>query len=249
MRRAAGDRLTLHVSRVADVAEAEALLAAGADYVGFQCDDLALFDLAPNPLWSDGRMVYAADIPDLMGHLPSGRCVIDLPRERIAAEDLAAIVSGGGTCIQISDFQTPDDTALAAIEAAGLGIIYSGRYLSPGDGPLLPALKASPLPLCAALELQVFPSEGDAFALLLGASTDPSGEIVTLAEIDALATALPLILSLNVTPQNAREIVECLHDTAVLGLGITLSDAEHGAFHTTRPEAAADVLRALAAHR
>ena len=134
------ERLSLHGNRVCSNAEADMLLAAGADVVGFQANDMALFELEADPLWSDERYVYAADIAGYMDNLPVGRCLIDLPVDQIERDVLQLIAQKGGHRVQISSLLSPKPETVALLEEANLTVIYGGRYLSPGDGPTLASI-------------------------------------------------------------------------------------------------------------
>ncbi|WP_300032213.1 hypothetical protein [uncultured Roseobacter sp.] len=238
-------RMTLRVNRVKDGVEARQLLAAGADVIGFQSNDLALFELEADPAWTDGRYVYAADIPDLMSSVPHAQSIVDLPPDQISPETLQTIVDNGGTVVQLSGHNLPPPDVVAMLKEAGLRVVYSGRYLSPGDGPALNRLSGDALPLLDALELQVFPSEQDAFARLQTAADTGAGEVITPDDLLQLAGRVPLVLGINLNAQNAGDVARMFAGSALQGLSITLSPDTHGAFHTLDTDTATSLLPIL----
>ena len=134
---------------------------------------------------------------------------------------------------------------MAAHKQKGIEIIYGNQYVVPEDDPRFLGLINRTWPSLYGIDLQIFPSEEDAWNLLFAPSAEVMQDIVTLPDIEELAKKLPLFISLNYTKENCTIIKETISGLSIKGLSMTLSPTKYGSFHTYEIDELLQILRAL----
>jgi hypothetical protein len=242
-----GRRLALKVHRVATVGELRQLEDLSVDYLGLDVDDDACFHIDPEPFWGDERYVCEDSARDqLLPAYRRARPFVECAREALSPDLVARLAASGVMLIQV-EARRQLDPAVAA-SAAAHGIRFIGRLsLEPEDKPLLDQLTRPELPGLAVLDVQLFPSYGDAWSFLVDTAPTHAGDVVTLEDLRAVAARVPLHVSVNATPRSVRTIVATLASLGVAGLSFTLSPSAIGSFHTVELEALLATLAALQA--
>lgn len=238
----------LKVNRVATGEEAQALEAAGADLVGFHEGDDVLFDIETDPFWTDERYVYSADLAELAAGLTRAEAFVETTSYGLGEALCAKARAAGMQRIQIGDHLALKPSALEACRSHGLSLYYGGRYITAEDVMMAGDLAAAEWPLLEALDLQVFTSTADAWALLSSPPPELTGDIVLMSDLLSLAARLPLFVSLNLTPANCEAVLQALTSTPIRGLSLTLSPESSGAYHTVTVEHAAEILAIAASY-
>jgi hypothetical protein len=117
----------------------------------------------------------------------------------------------------------PPANVRAALRDAGIGIVYGGIEIAHDDDPgwvFSDFTDEQDLGL-SFFQADVLPEYRDSWAFLRDRSPEYEDEF-QIAVLDDLATELPLVVGLNFTPYNVREILEAL--SHVRGLVLTLAD-------------------------
>lgn len=239
-------RLAVMVHRVRTSEEVDRFVQLGVDYVGFHVDDDVVYNFDPDPLYADDRYLLLDDLPDLAAHLGGASGMAQIGADQWSAELPAALAGDGITAIHVPARQPLDPDIAAACTAAGLQLVIGDVALDPEDAPMLAERTAVP-PGTALLEVQLFPSYGDAWHYLDAVSERHAPDSVTFADIEAIAARVPLFLALNVTPGNAAAIVNRLAASKVRGLSFTLAGTQLGSAHTYDVDQAVEAIQAIRA--
>jgi hypothetical protein len=155
-------------------------------------------------------------------------------------------LSYGVNLLQVNPYVFTDDSWLEAQSRKGIEIIYGNQYIVPEDDSRFLGLTNRAWPGLYGIELQIFPSESDAWNLLTNPSTEVVHDIVTFSDIEVLATSIPIFISLNYTQENFKDIMKTLSKLQIKGLSLTLSPTQYGSFHTYEIECLFDCLNSLA---
>jgi hypothetical protein len=224
--------LPLLVHRVASIDEVQALEASGVEYIGFHVDEEARWGLDPHPFWTDNRYLCVDELGELLGAVRKARPVLACSEGLIDAVRPLMSRFAEPPLHYLNAYALPDEAWIAALAQTGAQFIYGYRDIAPGDAAPFPGLARAAWPHLFAVDLQVFPSEQDAWGLLSAPPTEQADEIVRQADVEQLARSLPLFLSLNTHEGNAADIAAQFAGWPLKGLSFTLSPTSYGSFHT-----------------
>jgi len=221
----------LKFHRVATVEEVRRLEDAGVDYIGFHVDEDAVLGIDDAPFWADDRYLMLEQLEELLDAVDRARPFVECSPD-IAEETIQLMLSKGVNLFQVNTYLYLDDLWLAGQEQKGIEIIYGNQYVVPGDDPRFLSTIDKKWPCLFAIDLQIFPSEKDAWQLLSNPSVEVEKDIVILKDLELLAREIPLFLALNYTKDNYRIVSDRLSALPKKGFSITLSPTKYGSFHT-----------------
>ncbi len=239
------NHFSFKVDRATSVDEIKVLESVGVDYIGFDADDDAYYRIDPDPFWGDERYISEDDLPELLAAVRRAQPYVDCSPETLVPELVEQRAASGVHLLQITARFPPESPVVAACEALDVGLIYGHDYVVPEDKPSFKDTSAAQRPCLRYYDLQVFPSERNAWWYLKEFSPEHPRDVITVDDIQAVAARVPLFVSLNVNPSNVREIVDTLSAIGVAGLSFTLSPTKYGSFHTFELEEVVESLRAL----
>lgn len=219
----------LKIHRVATIAEVKAIDSTPVSYIGFHVDDDAFLGIDDSPFWADDRYLLLDQLPELLEAVVHARPFVECSLDA-AEEVVEKMLACGVTLLQLDSYSLPTDDWLAAQQKRGIEIIYGHHYIVPEDDSRFLGLVNRLWPCLYGIELQVFPSERDAWNLI--SLPEPRLDCLTLDDISYLANQLPLFISLNFTLENCTSIRKALTSLPIKGLSMTLSDTQYGSFHT-----------------
>jgi hypothetical protein len=205
----------IKVDRVRSPDEATVLEKLGVDLLGV--------DLTPDPRFDDGREISierAAEIDQVLGRATLVP-VLDLTDDPDHILYIARVVRA--QLVQPARLAVPPAEVRAALSEAGIGIVYGGIEIAHDDDPgwVLSEYTAEPDLEVSFFQADVLPEYRDSWAFLRDRSPEYEEEF-QIADLDYLATEHPLVVGLNYTPDNVREILGALPH--VRGLVLTLAD-------------------------
>jgi hypothetical protein len=205
----------IKVDRVRSADEATALEKLGADLLGV--------DLAPDPRFDDGREISverAVEIDQVLGRATLVP-VLDLADEPARIVRIARAVHA--RMVQPARRVVPPAAVRAALSDAGIGVVYGGIEIAHDDDPgwVLSDYTDEPELGVSFFQADVLPEYRDSWAFLRDRSPEFEEEF-QIADLNDLATAHPLLVGLDFSPRNVREIVGALPH--VRGLSFTLAD-------------------------
>ena len=225
------------VDRVRSAEEAATVERWGADLVGVSLDE--------DPRFDDGRYVLAQQAAVIGEALRNASLVaaMDLADDPQRILELAATAGAG--MVQPIAGAVPPPAVRKALTEKGIGIVYGGIEIAHDDDPgWIFSSYADTADLGAALfQAEVLPEYRDSWAFLRERAPEYDDEF-QIADLEELARERPLLVGLDFTPDNVREIVVAL--PGVRGIAFTLAEqARRGdaRFHTYADTL--DVLRAL----
>jgi len=239
-----GSRPPIKIHRVATVEEVKNLEAVGVDYIGFHVDDDAFFGIDNSPFWADDRYLMLDQLPELLDSVVHARPYVETSPE-MANSTIEKMLTYGVTLLQVNPYLFTNDTWLEAQKQKGIEIIYGNQYVVPGNEPRFFGLTNRTWPCLLGIDLQIFPSEIDAWNLLYAPNPQVMQDIVTLSDLEELAKKIPLFISLNYSKENCALIKEALLRWPIKGLSMTLSPTKYGSFHTYEIEELLQIVSAL----
>lgn len=223
-----GTKVKIH--RVSSREEVRQLEALGADYIGFHVDDDVVIGLEDKPFWQDNRCVMLDQLEELVCAVEHAQVFVESPPEQAYAARTVAL-KHNVPFIQVSRYDAADNVWLECQDATSFQVIAGNEYVGLTDGPALTFLAENLWPNHFATDLQVFPSDIDAWRTLSGLN-GTLDEVVTRDRLRELAAIVPLFLAFNFTPANVVPICEHLSPWPIRGLSMTLSPSKIGSFHT-----------------
>jgi hypothetical protein len=216
----------IKVDRVSSADEASALERLGVDLLGV--------DLTPDPRFDDGREITVEQAARIDRSLARATLVPVLE----LADEPARIVGIAQTLharmVQPARRAVPPADVRAALSDAGVGIVYGGIEIAHDDDPgwVFGDFTDGQDLGASFFQVDVLPEYADSWAFLRDRSPEHEEEF-QIDDLDDLASELPLVVGLNFTPHNVREILLALPH--VRGLVLTLADStrrEGVRFHT-----------------
>ncbi|AGZ43928.1 hypothetical protein AFR_28335 [Actinoplanes friuliensis DSM 7358] len=195
--------------------EAVTLETLGADLIGVA--------LSPNPR-SPGTPVLteeqAATIADALIHAVLVTSMELTDRNQV----LRSVAATGAGLVQTITASIPPPDVRAALREAGVGIVYSGLEINHDDDPgwVFGAFTDVPDLNAALFQVEVLPEYTGSWAFLRDESPEFAAEF-QIADLDALGRERPLVVGLDFTTGNVREIIAAL--PWVRGIALTRGDA------------------------
>ncbi|MGA5302807.1 hypothetical protein ACPCHT_22950 [Nucisporomicrobium flavum] len=228
----------IFVDRVGSVAEAAELERAGADLVGVS--------LAPDPRFFDERTVTAENAARIARTLQRATLVAAMELSGDPGRILRTVSAVGARRVQPITGAIPPAGVRAALDEAGVGILYGGIEISHDDDPgwVFSAYADTPGLNAALFRADVLPEYRDSWTFLQDKAPEFDEEF-QVGDLDALARERPLLVGLDFTPGNVAEIMAAL--PAVRGIALTLGgQARRGDVRFHSYSDALDVVRAAA---
>jgi hypothetical protein len=226
----------VNVGRVRSVAEATALEDLGVDLIGVAVD--------PDPRFDDNRTVTVEEAAAIGARLARSALVVTLRLGEDADHTLRIVAATGARLVQQVTAAIPPAGVRAALREAGVGIAYGGIEISHDDDPSWVFSRYADVPELEAayFHTDVLPEYRDSWAFLRENSPEYPDEF-QIADLEDLAAEYPVLVGLDFTPANIREIADAV--PSARGLALTLAErATRGdaRFHTY-----ADAVRAIEA--
>jgi len=206
----------IKVDRVGSADEAAALERLGADLLGV--------DLAADPRFDDGREMSVERAAEIDRVLERATLVPVLDLSAGPERILRIADSLHARMVQTSRRAVPPADVRAALSDAGIGIVYAGIEIAHDDDPgwVLSDYTAERDLGVSFFQADVLPEYRDSWAFLRDRSPEFEDEF-QIADLDGLAAGQPLVVGLDFTPGNVREIREALPH--VRGLVLTLAES------------------------
>jgi hypothetical protein len=226
----------IKVDRVRSAEEAGTVEGLGAGLVGVA--------LAPDPRFDDDRTVTVEHAAAIGAALRSATLVAALELGDDPDRVLRVVAVTGARLVQPITGAVPPAAVRAALRDAGVGIVYGGIEISHDDDPDWVFGTYADIPdLGAALfQVDVLPEYRDSWAFLRDRAPEYEQEF-QVADLDELGRVHPLVVGLDFTPGNVREIVAALPNVR----GIVLTLGESARRRDARFHRYADALRVLRA--
>jgi phosphoribosylanthranilate isomerase len=225
----------IKVDRVHSVSEAVALEGAGADMIGVA--------LSPDPRFADDRVVTVEEAAAIGKSLARATLVTTMEltdRDRVLRTAAAIRTS----VVQPITSAVPPQEVRTALSDAGVGVAYSGLEINHDDDPswVFSAYKETPDLNAVLFQADVLPEYRGSWKFLRDESPEYEDEF-QISDLNDLAREWPLVVNLDFTPDNIKEVLAALPD--VRGIAFTLAGrARRGDVHFHQY---ADVLRVLGA--
>lgn len=218
-------------------AEAAALERWGANLVGVSIDE--------DPRFDDDRFVRVEQAAAIGAALRPASLVVamDLADDPQRIVELAT--STGAKLVQPVNGVIPALAVRTALSEAGIGIVYGGIEIAHDDDPGWVFSSYADVPeLNAALfQAEVLPEYRESWAFLRDRAPEYDDEF-QIGDLDELAGERPLLVGLDYTADNVREIIAAL--PRVRGLAFTLAgQARRGDARFHSYAGVLDTLRAL----
>lgn len=204
------------VDRVASVAEARAIEAAGAD--------LICVCLAPDLRFADGRIVTADVAASIRRGLGRAECVVAFEIGEDADRGLRTAKGVDVRLVQPVTGTIPPAEVREAFGREGIGIVYPGIEVNHDDDPswILSRFDGVPELDRTYYQIDLLPEYPDSWEVLRDESPDYADEL-QIGDIDALGHQRPLLITLDWSPGNVMEIMDML--PGVAGIALVLADA------------------------
>jgi hypothetical protein len=199
------------VDRVRSTAEAAALEAAGAGLIGVEID--------PDPRFADARTLTVGEATAVRAALRRATLVAALDVTGDPAQIVRTIAAVGAGLVQPIGAAVPAPAVLAALDRVGIGIVHAGIEIAHDDDPSWVFSRYGDG--AALFQADVLPEYRDAWAFLRDRAPEYDEEF-QIADLDELGRRRPLVVGLDLTPDNVAEIVAAL--PAVRGIALTLAD-------------------------
>lgn len=235
----------IKVHRVKSEEEVKTLEKLGVDYIGFHVDDDVVCSIDPNPFWEDERYLLEEDIPTLLPLLKSAEGFVEYPYESITHENCLMLAQKGCKRIQLPRLKLKDSESIKACENNNISAIYGQLYCAPEDNPQFPEFIKNDWTLLSAFDLQIFPSEIDAWQTLSNPDTSIKSDIIVWEDIKRLIAEKPVFLGLNVSVENSSDILNKFQSTPFMGLSFTLSSTAMGSHHTFEFDELVKIIEAI----
>jgi len=205
----------IKVDRVRSADEAAALERLGADLLGI--------DLAPDPRFDDGREMSVEGAAEIDRVLERATLVPVLDLSADPGRILRVARAVRARMVQSSRRAVPPADVRAALSDAGIGIVYAGIEIAHDDDPgwVLSDYTGERDLGVSFFQADVLPEYRDSWAFLRDRSPEFEDEF-QIADLDGLAAEQPLVVGLDFTPGNVREIRDSLPH--VRGLVLTLAE-------------------------
>lgn len=239
------NKIPIKVSRVKSLEEFEILQSLGVDYIGLQADNDVFYGLDPNPFWKDDRYLMEEELSMVFSNLDRARKIADIPISSINASNCSQLDQAGFNLIQLPRFKISDLSVIKVCEETNFEIIYGNHYCVPEDDPNFSNLMSEDWLLLHSFELQIFPTEHDAWKTLSNPDPTIANDIINLADIQKLATQRPLFVGLNVTLGNVSEILESFNSIPIKGFSFTLSLNKDRPYHTYEFQELVEIIKSI----
>ncbi|GAA2606033.1 carbon-nitrogen hydrolase family protein [Paractinoplanes durhamensis] len=205
----------IKVDRVRSAGEAVAFEKLGADLLGV--------DLTPDPRFDDGREISVEQAVGIDQALERATLVprLDLVDEPDRILRIAQALHA--RMVQSSRPTVPPAGVRAALSDAGIGIVYGGIEIAHDDDPgwVFSGYTDEQDLAVSFFQADVLPEYRDSWTFLRDRAPEYDDEF-QIADLDSLATERPLVVGLDFTAENVREILGALPH--VRGLVLTLAD-------------------------
>jgi hypothetical protein len=205
----------IKVDRVRSADEAATLEKLGADLLGV--------DLTSDPRFDDGRGIPVEQAVAMDGVLQRATLVPTLDLADDPGRILRIVQAMHARMVQPVGRTVPPAVVRAALSEAGIGIVYGGIEIAHDDDPgwVLSDFTGERDLGVSFFQVDVLPEYRDSWAFLRDRSPEYVDEF-QIADLDDLATEYPLVVGLDFTPDNVREVLGALPH--VRGLVLTLAD-------------------------
>jgi hypothetical protein len=216
----------ISVGRVRSVAEATALERLGVDLVGVAVD--------PDPRFDDDRTVTVEEAAVIGAGLGRATLSVTMRLGEDVGQALRVVAATTARLVQPVTARMPSAGVRVALREAGIGITYGGIEISHDDDPSWIFSRYAGVPdlNAAYFHADVLPEYRDSWAFLRDKSPEYPDEF-QIEDLEGLAAEYPMLVGLDFTPGNIREIAEAV--PSARGLAITLAEgATRGdaRFHT-----------------
>jgi hypothetical protein len=226
----------IKVDRVRSAEEAARLEALGADLIGVS--------LTADPRFYDDRTVTVEQAAEIGQAVQRATLVTAMELAGDPDRVLRTVKATRAGLVQPITGAIPPPEVRVALSDAGVGIVYGGIEIAHDDDPgwVFSAYADVPDLNAALFHADVLPEYRDSWAFLRGRAPEFEDEF-QVGDLDQLGGERPLVVGLDFTPDNVREILGAL--PAVRGIAFTL--AEQGRRGDVRFHRYADTVRVLEA--
>lgn len=203
----------IKVDRVRSPDEAAELEAAGADLIGVSP--------AADPRFHDDRTVTVEQAASIGEALRRATLVAAMELAGEPGPVLRTVTAIGARMVQPITGGIPPAAVRATLDDAGVGVVYGTVEISHDDDPgwVFGAYDDVPGLRAALFHADVLPEYRDSWAFLRDRAPE-FGEDFQIADLDGLGRERPLVVGLDFTPANVREIMAAL--PGVRGIALTL---------------------------
>ncbi len=234
---------TIKIHRIASVEEALAFEALGADIVG-----VALAPEHGGALFDDNRTLSVPEVERVGAALSRARLSVALadPVGRDPNPVLELAQRCSAAYLQTPTFDLPNADMRAALAGAGVGLVVSRIQASHDDDPawLLPPAEELGNSEIAFFEIELLADHDRAWRFMTDEAPGYPDEL-QLADIDSLAQEQPLLISVDITPENVVNILATLPCCRGLTLNLGHLSPERYDVHVYSPEHASAVMAAV----
>jgi hypothetical protein len=203
------------VDRVRSAREAAELEALGADLIGVT--------LTADPRFFDDRTVTVEQAAGIRKALHRATLVTAMELGRDPDRVLRTVAATRAGMVQPVTGAVPPPDVRAALSDVGVGIAYGGIEIAHDDDPgwVFSAYADTPDLDAVLFHADVLPEYRDSWAFLRDRAPEYEEEF-QIADLNELGRERPLVVGLDFTADNVREIVVALPE--VRGIALTLAD-------------------------
>jgi len=226
----------IKVDRVRSAEEAARLEALGADLVGVS--------LVTDPRFADDRTVTAERAAAIGAALQRATFVTAMELAGDPDRVLRTVAATRAGMVQPITGAIPPPAVRSALSDAGIGIVYANLEIAHDDDPgwVFSAYADVPDLNAVLFQADILPEYRDSWTFLRDRAPEYEEEF-QIGDLNELGRERPLLVGLDYTPDNTREIIGALPE--VRGLALTL--AEQGRRGDARFHRYADAVRVLEA--
>jgi hypothetical protein len=204
----------IKVDRVRSAEEAARLEGLGADLVGVS--------LVPDPRFADDRTVTVEQAAVIGRALHRATLVTTMELAGDPGRVLRTVAATRAGLVQPITGAIPPPEVRTALSDAGIGIVYANLEIAHDDDPgwIFSGYAGVPDLNAALFHADVLPEYRDSWAFLRDRAPE-YGEDFQIGDLNELGRERPLVVGLDLTPDNAREIAGALPE--VRGFALTLA--------------------------
>ncbi|GAA2533634.1 hypothetical protein [Winogradskya humida] len=179
--------------------------------------------LSPDPRFEDDRTVTVEQAAEIGRALRRATLVAAMDLQDDPSRIRRIVAAAGAKLVQPITVVMPPVQVRVALRDAGIGVVYGGIEIAHDDDP---AWVFDGYDAAADLDAELFhadvlPEYGNSWEFLRDESPEFEEEF-QIADLNELARTHPMVVGLNFTPGNVKEILAALPE--VRGIALTLAD-------------------------
>ncbi|GAA2598827.1 hypothetical protein GCM10010435_92840 [Winogradskya consettensis] len=184
---------------------------------------LVTVSLSPDPRFDDDRTVTVEQAAEIGRALRRARLVVAMDLRDDPGRIRRVVAGAGASMVQPITVVMPPVEVRVALRDAGIGVVYGGIEIAHDDDPgwVFDGYDSVAELDAALFHADVLPEYENSWAFLRDESPEFEEEF-QIADLNELARTHPMVVGLDFTPGNVKEILAALPE--VRGIALTLAD-------------------------